>query len=235
MISVFLQQMNAKIYYWLKKKRAPLVDLGKLERTSPVSILFGYDRGKPIDRYYIENFLLHHKLAIHGRVLEMGDNTYTKRFGGDIVEQSDIFHAIEGNPSATIVADLTRADNIPTNTFDCIILTQTLQFVYDISAAVNHLYRILKPAGILLITLLGISQISRYDMDRGGDYWRFTTLSTQRLFEEKFSPENVEVRAYGNVLAATAFLYGLAIEDIKSEQFDYHDPDYQMLITVRAV
>lgn len=235
MIPVFLQQTSAKISYWLKKKRTPLVDLGKLERTSPVSILFGYDRGNPIDRYYIENFLLHHKLDIHGRVLEVENNTYTKRFGDNRVRQCDILHAIEGNPSATIVADLTRADNIPINTFDCIILTQTLQFVYDLPAAVNHLHRILKPGGILLVTVPGISQISRYDMDRWGDYWRFTTLSTQRLFEEKFSPENVEVRAYGNVLAATVFLYGLAVEDIKSEQLDYHDPDYQMLITVRAV
>lgn len=234
MIPVILHQMNAKISYWLKKQRAPPVDLGKLERIDPVSILFGYDRGKPIDRYYIENFLLHHKLDIHGRVLEVGDNN-TKRFGGNQVKQSDILHAIEGNPSATIVADIAHADNIPSNTFDCIILTQTLQFIYDLSAAVNHLYRILKPNGVLLITIPGISQISRYDMDRWGDYWRFTTSSAQRLFEEEFSSESVEVKAYGNVLAATTFLYGLAVEDLKSEQLDYHDPDYQMLIAVRAV
>jgi SAM-dependent methyltransferase len=211
------------------------VELGRLDRVEPVSTQFGFDRGKPIDRYYIENFLIQNTKDIRGRVLEVGDSTYTKRFGGDKVEQSDILHAIEGNSSATIVADLTRADNIPINTFDCIILTQTLQFVYDLSAAVNHLHRILKPNGVLLITVPGISQISRYDMDRWGDFWRFTTLSVQHLFNEKFSHENIEVKTYGNVLAATAFLYGLAVEDLKSEQLDYHDPDYQMLITVRAV
>lgn len=211
------------------------VELGRLDRIEPVSTKFGFDRGQPIDRYYIEKFLMQNKNDIHGRVLEVGDNTYTKRFGDYMVERSDILHAAEGNPSATIVADIAQADHIPTNTFDCIILTQTLQFVYNLSAAVNHLYRILKPAGILLITVPGISQISRYDMDRWGDYWRFTTLSTQKLFEEKFSPEDIEIKAYGNVLAATAFLYGLAVEDLKPEQLNYYDPDYQMLITVRAV
>jgi SAM-dependent methyltransferase len=211
------------------------VELGRLDRIEPVSTQFGFDRGQPIDRYYIENFLTYNKNYIRGRVLEVGDNTYTKRFGSYKVEQSDILHAIDGNPSATIVADIARADNIPSDTFDCIILTQTLQFVYDLSAAVNHLYRILKPNGVLLVTVPGISQISRYDMDRWGDYWRFTALSAQSLFEKRFLPENIEVKTYGNVLAATAFLYGLAVKELKPEQLDYHDPDYQMLITVRVV
>ncbi len=211
------------------------IDLDKLDRVSPVSTLFGYDRGQPIDRYYIENFLLQHKNDIYGRVLEIGDNAYTKKFGGSRVKQSDILHAVEGNPSATIVADLAQADNIPSDTFDCIILTQTLQFVYDLPSAINHLHRILKPDGVLLATVPGISQISRYDMDRWGEFWRFTTQSAQRLFEKEFAEKNVEVRAYGNVLIAIAFLHGLAAEELKPEHFEYQDPDYQVLITVRAV
>jgi SAM-dependent methyltransferase len=167
--------------------------------------------------------------------LEIGDNTYTKKFGGARVKQSDILHAIKGNPSATIVADITHADNIPSNSFDCIILTQTLQFVYDLPSAVNHLHRILKPGGVLLLTVPGISQISPYDMDRWGEFWRFTTQSAQRLFEKEFSKGNVEVETYGNVLIAIALLHGLAVEELKPEHFEYQDPDYQVLITVRAV
>jgi len=211
------------------------IDLDKLDRVSPVSTLFGYDRGQPIDRYYIENFLLQHKNDIYGRVLEIGDNAYTKKFGGSRVKQSDILHAVEGNPSATIVADLAQADNIPSDTFDCIILTQTLQFVYDLPSAINHLHRILKPGGVLLATVPGISQISRYDMDRWGEFWRFTTQSTQRLFENKFPAKNIEVKTFGNVLIAIALLHGLAAEELKPEHFEYQDPDYQVLITMRAV
>jgi SAM-dependent methyltransferase len=110
-----------------------------------------------------------------------------------------------------------------------------LQFIYDVRAAIRHLHRILKPSGVLLATFPGISQISRYDMDRWGDYWRFTTLSARRLLEEVFPPGNVTVRAYGNVLAAVAFLHGLSAEELRREELDYHDPDYELIITVRAV
>jgi SAM-dependent methyltransferase len=215
-------------------RRAGPIELGKLDRTEPISENFGYIRGKPIDRYYIDSFLSQNMNFIHGRVLEVSNNTYTKKFGGTKVEQSDILHATEGNSRATIISDLTKANNIPSDTFDCIILTQTLQFIYDTRSAVKHLYRILKPNGVLLATMSGISQISSYDMEHWGEYWRFTTASAQRLFEEEFLPHNIEVKAYGNVLAATAFLYGLAVEDLKSERLNYHDPGYQMVITVRA-
>jgi len=106
-----------------------------------------------------------------------------------------------------------------------------LQFIYDVRAAIFNLYRILKPGGILLATFPGISQISRYDMDR----WRFTTLSAQKLFEEVFSPVNVTVASYGNVLAANAFLHGLAGEELRPQELDHQDPDYELLITVRAI
>jgi len=206
-----------------------------MRRLTPVSRVFGFDRGQCIDRYYIENFLAHHANDIQGHVLEIGDDEYTKSFGGERVTRSDVLHAAEGNTKATIVADLTCANHIPTDTFDCIIFTQTLQFIYDVRAALRTLYRILKSGGVLLATFPGISQISRYDMDRWGDYWRFTTLSARRLFEEVFPPENVTVGAHGNVLVAVAFLHGLSAEELRREELDYHDPDYELIITVRAL
>jgi SAM-dependent methyltransferase len=212
------------------------VRFGGLRRLSPISRLFGYDRGpQSIARYYIDRFLNVHAEDVRGRVLEIGDNTYTVRLGGSRVTQSDVLHVQPDNPAATIVADLTQADAIPSNTFDCIILTQTLQFIYDVRAALRHVERILKPGGVLLVTLSGISQISRYDMDRWGEFWRFTILSAQRLFEEFFSPDQLQIEAKGNVLAAIALLYGLASRELRNEELDYHDPDYQVIITVRAV
>ena len=141
----------------------------------------------------------------------------------------------EGNPKATIVADLTCANHLPPDTFDCIILTQTLQFIYDVRSALKTLHRILKPGGILLATFGGISQISRWDMDRWGHYWNFTTLSARQLFEELFPAAKVKVDAYGNVLAAIALLHGLARQELRQEELNHHDSDYEVLITVRAV
>ncbi len=207
---------------------------GDLRRLTPISREFGYDRGLPIDRYYIENFLARQVEDIQGRVLEIGDNAYTRKFGGDRVTYSDVLHVKEGNPDATIVGDLTHANNIPSNTFDCLVLTQTLQFIYDLRAALKTIYRILKPGGVALVTFSGISQIA---IDEWKDYWcwSLTTISAQKLFEEAFSTANLQIEVHGNVLAATSFLQGLATEELQPKELDYSDPSYPLLITVRAV
>lgn len=212
------------------------VKLGMMRRLSPVSRVWGFDRGLPIDRYYIERFLAAHASDIRGRVLEIGDDTYTRKFGAARVVQSDILHPVEGNLRATIIADLTREESMPGAAFDCIICTQTLMFIFDTQTAMRTLYRGLKPGGVLLMTLAGVShQISRYDMERWGDYWRFTSLSTRRLCESVFPRANVTVEAHGNVLAAIAFLQGLAREELRQDELDTYDPDYEVLITARAV
>ena len=136
---------------------------------------------------------------------------------------------------ATIVADLTCADQIPSDTFDCIILTQALLLIYDLRAAIKTIYRILKPGGVVLVTIPGITQIVRDDMEEWGQYWSFTTMSAQRLFEEVFPTVNIRVKAYGNVLATTAFLYGLATQELRQSELDYQDPDYELIVTVRAM
>jgi hypothetical protein len=102
-------------------------------------------------------------------------------------------------------------------------------------AALKTLHRILRSGGVLLATFTGISQISRYDMDRWGDYWRVTTLSARRLFEEFWPADDVEVQAYGNVLLAVAYLHGLTIDEVSATDRDCVDQDYQLIITVRAV
>jgi SAM-dependent methyltransferase len=211
------------------------VRFGQLRRLKPVTTDYGNSRGLEIDRYYIENFLAEHAAYIHGHVLEVKHNTYTLKYGGNRVTKSDVLHKEEGNPDATIVADLTNANHLPSDTFDAIIFTQTLQFIYDIHSTVATLYRILKPGGILLATASGMAQISREDFEMWGEYWRFTSLSARLLFEEVFPREKVFVRTYGNVLAAISFLEGLAAEDLKKRELDALDPNYEILIAVRAV
>jgi len=210
------------------------LDLGQLRRTTPVSRQWGSDRGLPVDRFYIETFLREHAADVRGRVLEVRDDTYTKTYGVDRVTRSDVLHVVAGNPRATIVADLTRAEHVVSDTFDCIILTQTLHLIYDVRAAVQTLHRILRPDGVLLATFPGISHISRRDMERWGDCWRFTTLSAQRLFAEAFG-DRVSVRSYGNVLTAVAFLHGLATHELLPEELGHMDQDYQVVIAARAV
>ncbi len=216
-------------------QRPPAVRWGSLRRLTPVSRTFGFDRGLPIDRCYMERFLVSHRRDIRGRVLEIAEPVYTRKFGDERVTQADVLHTSAGDPQATLIGDLVSGDGIPTEAFDCIILTQTLGFIYEVRQALHHLAAALKPGGVLLATCAGISQISRFDMDRWGDYWRFTSLSLGRFFAEAFAPGHVEVKAYGNVLTATAFLQGLASNELKPEEFDAQDRDYELLLGVRAV
>jgi SAM-dependent methyltransferase len=149
--------------------------------------------------------------------------------------RSDVLHAKPGNEEATILADLTHAEQIPSNTFDCVVLTFTLQCVYDVKAVIRTLNRILKPRGVLLITAPGISQIARYDDDNWGDYWRFTARSLRMLLSEVFPHDRVIVQPYGNVLAAVAGLHGLISKELRRNELTYRDRDYEVTLTARAV
>ncbi len=214
-----------------------LVRFGSLRRVNPISREWGDDRGGPIDRYYIERFLKENRSDVHGRVMEIAEDTYTRWFGKDRVRQIDILvYQKREHEAATIVGDLSTADHIPSDTFDCVIVTQTLQLIYDVHAAIQTIHRILKPGGVALITVPGISQINRHDTEPWGDYWcwNFTVLSMRRLFGEHFHVEGLDVTSHGNVLAAASFLYGLGRGELTRNELDYHDPDYELLITVRA-
>jgi hypothetical protein len=214
--------------------QAGSLSFGDFRRVDPVSRNYGLNRGTPIDRYYIESFLACHSEDIGGRVLEIKDAFYTRKYGGESVIKSDVLDIEENNRRANIVADLTRADDVPSNTFDTIICTQTLHLIYDAASAVKTLQRILKPGGILLATFPGISQTSceRFNEHH---YWAFTKLSARQLFEEAFPATSFEIGVHGNVLAAVAFLEGLAVRELSGEELDHHDPDYELVITLRAV
>jgi hypothetical protein len=211
------------------------VRFGSFRRLAPFSRRWGKDRGgRPIDRYYIERFLADEASRIRGRVLEVGDDRYTRLFG-QAVAASDVLHVRPGAPGATVVADLSQSEHLEPEQYDCIIATQVVQVIADAEAAVRGMHRLLRPGGTVLATMTGIGQISRYDMERWGEYWRFTTLSAHCLFARAFDPRDIDVRSYGNVLAAAAFLYGMAAEELRESELDHLDSDYPVTISVRAV
>ena len=223
-----------------RSPRVGSVRWGQLRRLTPISRSFGFDRGMPIDRYYIEDFLRRHGSSrgygsgdIRGRVLEVGDDVYTRRFGA--ADSIDVLHVDEENPAATIVGSLTNPSDLPEDAFDCLICTQTLHVIYDFRAAIRTIERTLKPGGVALVTFPGITQTCRPDRDLWGDYWRFTSLSARLVFEEVFASENVRVEAFGNLPAAIGFLHGLAASELRADELSLRDSDYEVLLGVRAV
>jgi SAM-dependent methyltransferase len=210
------------------------VRFGDLRRLSPLCADWGYGRGTPIDRYYIERFLAKSADDIHGRVIEVGTDEYTRRFGGDRVDSRDVLHVTDAGPHVTIVGDLTTGAGIPADSFDCAIVTQTLHFVYDVHAVVRTLHRLLKPGGVALVTVPGITKISPEDMVRWGQYWSFTSRSAPLLFQESFTPDGITIERFGNVLTATAFLQGIAVEELTDAELEFVDPSFETLLGIRA-
>ncbi|MEZ5864918.1 MAG: methyltransferase domain-containing protein [Geminicoccaceae bacterium] len=191
--------------------------LGDLRSPVPVARAYGWGRGKAIDRVFVERFLAARAEVIRGRVLEIGDNAYTLAYGGAKVRQSDVLHVDGSNPKATFVGDLGRCDHIPSALFDCIVLTQTLQFIADVPAALAHVHRLLKPGGALVATFPGLSQIS--DPQWGPSWcWGWSPGQATSLLERAFPGGRVEVEALGNRFAAVAFLYGLVAEEVDTAQ-----------------
>jgi hypothetical protein len=214
------------------KPRIGRVRFGDLDGTRPIDDDFGFARGQPIDRFYVERFLAAHRADIRGRVLEIGDDAYSRQFGSGQITQQDVLHVSKREPEITITGDLCDPNLLPRDAFNCIILTQTLHLIFDIRTALYNLHASLKSGGVMLIT---VPWISRIDRGEWGSNWFYSlTPAALRRFLSQASPEGtVEVAAYGNVYAATAFLQGLAVADVDAAKLDDHDPLVPLLVVGR--
>lgn len=218
----------------LKRLRGRLaMRWGRAGSSRPLSSDFGCSRGTPVDRHYIEAFLQQHAGAIRGRVLEIGDDSYSRRFGGGAVQHQDVLHVRDGHPGATIIGDLTDPRVLPPGAFDCIIITQTLHLIYDLVPAVCMLRRALRPGGVALITVPGITPIDRGEWGNSW-YWSLTDLSLKRVLGHAFAPDDVATTTYGNLFAATAFLHGAALEEVGTARLGPLDPAYPVIVAARA-
>lgn len=188
---------------------------------APISDKYGFDRGTPIDRYWIENFLSENKQYIQGRVLEVTDNTYTKRFGRNVT-QSDILDINIKNKMANIHGDLRNLNGVESNTYDCVILTQVLGMIDDFDAVIKECHRILKKGGTILTTSSAISPT--YIPNES--YWRFTPNGLKFAFGKHFDKQFLTVSSYGNVLAGQAFWVGMSQEDVTNKVLKFNDPRF---------
>ena len=217
-------------------RRAAPVDWGTLATMSPLSHRWGFDRGTPVDRYYIERFLETHRRDVSGHVLEVKERWYTRRFGEARVSRSSVLDVNVENPEATVVADLACRAPIALDPVNCFILTQTLHIIFDIRAAAWRAVDLLAPGGVLLCTLPAVSRVS--DEDGGldsGDFWRLTAAAARRLFDGHPEVADLTVETRGNVRTCAAFLYGMAAEELEPGVLGTHDPWFPLIHAVRVV
>ncbi len=216
--------------HWIRRIRRPALP-GIFRRSVPLSAFWGYDRGTPVDRYYIENFLEEHRRDITGRTLEVAETVYTSRYGTNVT-RADVLDIDPSNKQATLIADLSDAHQIPQSVCDCFILTQTLHLIFDIESAIGNVYRLLGPGGVLLAT---VPSVIRIDPEAREDCWRLTVASCTRLFGKAFGAENITVKNYGGFVTCVAFLQGMAYEELSQKELAKNDDDYPLVIGVRAV
>ena len=197
----------------------------------PLSDRFGFDRGTPLDRRYIDAFLHEHRGEIHGSVLEVQDNTYTTRYGGDRVSESTVVDIDRSNPRATLITDLEEPDSLPPAAYDCIILTQTLHLLRRPGRCVENCSRSLRAGGVVLATVPSVSRVSPTYPD--GDYWRFTPAGAAELFATHWEGD-VTVHPLGDLRTCVGFLVGEVVEDLADADFEHHDPRFPLTVAVVA-
>lgn len=226
-----LQQMVQDVLREKYREKYSIINAISQMSTEPISRKFGLERGGAIDRYYIERFLEKNKDLISGDCIEIAENTYTLCYGEDRVTNSYILH-VNGWGENAIEGNLETGEGILENQYDCAIITQTLMFIFDIRKVAENIYKMLKRGGNALLTVAGISQVSRYDAELWGSYYGFHEDAIRTLFEPVFGRENIMVETYGNAKTAVALLCGLCQEDLQEEDFDYNDKDYPLIVTV---
>jgi SAM-dependent methyltransferase len=196
--------------------------------TQPVSRTFGYERGVPIHRYYVDRFFEAHAHRIHGRCLEFQNSGYVHRGRPTRI---DVLDLSADNPNATIVADLTQPNDIPSDTFDCIVCVHVLHLVYEADVFTRELHRLLAPEGTLLVAVPGTSMID----PNWTEYRRWTPLGIRTLLGQFFQSSNIQVECYGNSLAAAAEMRGLASDEIAPWDLEARDDIFPVEVCGLAV
>jgi SAM-dependent methyltransferase len=196
----------------------------------PAGGRYAYGRGSTVDRRYIETFLSNNRELIRGRCLEVGDSRYTNHFGGSHVQSLDVLDIDPTNDKATILGDLQDLRMVEDESYDCVIVTQVLQYLRDPSAGVREIRRILAPGGSALVTVPTMAPVD----PESDDVQRFMPLGVQNLFAAQFDSSSTVVRCYGNLLTGLAYWAGLAQEDLPKRAWSDDDAVYPVVITVLA-
>jgi hypothetical protein len=197
---------------------------GNLRRLKPFSDYYGFDRGTPIDRYYLDRFLKSHAQSIRGDVLEIQAPAYVHKYGTDV----RLKHSIDINAAMkpTYLCDLAAADVVPSDCYDCFLLPNTLSFLRDIRSSMRHMIRVVKPGGVVLAATAVMGQI------QGDDLWRMSAPGWEELAADAWAGHDYRIEAHGNCLAVVAAMLGLAQEELTPAELEYQDDRYPALVSL---
>jgi len=202
------------------------LDWGTLRRLEPLSPRLGNDRGTPTNRYFYKKFLIEYRAAIVGHVMEIKEDYYASELASGPITLT-IVDIKADNPLIDLCADLAVAGSLPAETYDCAIVTGVLQFVSDLDAALQNLYASLRPGGVALIIVPTAARVDTEDFEY--DRWRLTPTGLATVAARACVGAEITTKGYGNILAVVAFLYGIAAEELTTDELEYNDPVYPLI------
>jgi SAM-dependent methyltransferase len=130
-------------------------------------------------RFYLDSSLEKHKDLFHGRVLDIGGKK-TNRRGSFTPPSKNIKEwTFLNNDPETRPDILTNAPPIPCedNFYDVVLLSETLEYIYDAPLLLQEIHRILKPNGTLIMSVPFLHLLHN---DHKSDYYRFTESYIKR-------------------------------------------------------
>lgn len=201
----------------------------------------GRSDGLSTIRYYWYRFLEQNKADIKGLALEIGVTKTIRHFGGSAITRADALDLAAHSPEVRIVADLSRADHVAGDQYDCFVNQFTTAVVYDIEAMLYHSIRLLKPGGVLLVNFwcLDYYLYRGLIMESGQPlymYWWFTPIQVENLLHKMgLNSDDYHLDVYGNLLSRMAFLMNLDAEELTRQELDFQDPGQPLLICARIV
>lgn len=201
----------------------------------------GRSSGLSIIRYYWADFLEQHQADIRGHALEIGETTTIRQYGGDQLTQADALDLAAHTPEVRVVADLSRADHVPGDTYDCFVVQFTTAVIYDLDAFVYHAIRLLKPGGVLLINFWCVDFYLHRGLDMGTGaplymYHWSTPIGIHNLLHNlDLRATDYQLQVYGNLMARMAFLLNVPAHELTAQERNHVDPGQPLLICARIV
>jgi len=225
------KRVTPRTLVWLRcvMRGYPVPRWGNLRRVRPFSEHFGFERGTPVDRYYLDRFLDRHRHLITGRVLEIQAPGYTMKYGRDLAATDSVDIVRRHNENLTYLCDLATSERvIPDASYDCFLLPNTLSHLRDVEGCLRNALRVVRPGGVILASTAGLVPLTS-DVP---DYWHASAAGWREIADRAWPGCDVRIEQHGNCLAAVAAMLGLTLEELEPSELDVNDPRYPVLVTV---
>ncbi|WP_169221635.1 methyltransferase domain-containing protein [Brasilonema sp. UFV-L1] len=204
------------------------LDWGDLKRRFPICHKFGFTRGTPVDRYYLDKFISEIRHQVVGSVLEIGGVLLNKEIYQLSVATEYQTLDLVSRPGVTVVGDAHDSTIIMPESLDTVLVFNVLEHCHNPWVVVQNIYSWLRVGGKCFCMVPSAQKLHSLPKD----YWRPLPDGMKQLFQD-FSESNLHI--YGNPLTVLASFMGVAAEELSPQDLDDFHPDYPVATCIAAL